>query len=98
MRVIAFKDHGAGNPRNERYVNEDFGVELANTVYALDATTIDLCLSMFPWAPFRSTKAAVKSLLDLSLRTGAMTKKLPKRGLPPMHPGRTSARGDFAGA
>src|SRR5271170_5381404 len=49
------------------YVHEDFGVELANTVYALDATTIDLCLSMFPWAPFRSTKAAVKlhTLLDL---------------------------------
>ena len=43
------------------------GVELANTVYALDATTIDLCLSMFPWAPIRSTKAAVKlhTLLDL---------------------------------
>ena len=33
------------------YVGEDFGVELANTVYALDATTIDLCLSMFPWSP-----------------------------------------------
>ena len=49
------------------YVDEDFGVELANTVYALDATTIDLCLSMFPWAAFRSTKAAVKlhTLLDL---------------------------------
>ena len=49
------------------YVGEDFGVELANTVYALDATTIDLCLSLFPWAPFRSTKAAVKlhTLLDL---------------------------------
>src|SRR5436189_3130477 len=49
------------------YVDEGFGVELANTVYALDATTIDLCLSMFPWAPFRSTKAAVKlhTLLDL---------------------------------
>jgi uncharacterized protein DUF4372/DDE family transposase len=49
------------------YADEDFGVELANTVYALDATTIDLCLSMFPWAPFRSTKAAVKlhTLLDL---------------------------------
>jgi hypothetical protein len=49
------------------YASEDFGVELANTVYALDATTIDLCLSMFPWAPFRSTKAAVKlhTLLDL---------------------------------
>ncbi len=49
------------------YVDEDFGVELANTVYALDATTIDLCLSMPPWAPFCSTKAAVKlrTLLDL---------------------------------
>ena len=49
------------------YVDEEFGVELANTVYALDATTIDLCLSMFPWAPFFSTKAAVKlhTLLDL---------------------------------
>ncbi len=43
------------------------GVELTNTVYALDSTTIDLCLSMFPWAAFRSTKAAVKmhTLLDL---------------------------------
>jgi hypothetical protein len=49
------------------YANEELGVELANTAYALDATTIDLCLSMFPWAPFRSTKAAVKlhTLLDL---------------------------------
>jgi len=43
------------------------GVELTETVYALDATTIDLCLSVFPWAPFRSTKAAIKlhTLLDL---------------------------------
>ena len=49
------------------YVGEDFGVELANTVYALDATTIDLCLSTFPWGLFRSTKAAVKlhTLFDL---------------------------------
>jgi len=49
------------------YVSEDFGLELANTVYALDSTTIDLCLSLFPWAHFRSTKAAVKmhTLLDL---------------------------------
>jgi hypothetical protein len=49
------------------YVDEPFGVDLANTVYALDATTIDLCLAVFPWAPFRSTKAAVKmhTLLDL---------------------------------
>jgi hypothetical protein len=49
------------------YCNDSFGVDLANTVYALDATTIDLCLSLFPWAPFRSTKAAIKlhTLLDL---------------------------------
>jgi hypothetical protein len=49
------------------YRDEPFGVELAHTVYALDATTIDLCLSVFPWASFRSTKAAVKlhTLLDL---------------------------------
>lgn len=49
------------------YVHEDIGAELYNTVYALDATTIDLCLSVFPWAHFRSTKAAVKlhTLLDL---------------------------------
>ena len=49
------------------YCNDSFGIELDNTVYALDATTIDLCLSLFPWAPFRSTKAAVRlhTLLDL---------------------------------
>ncbi len=51
----------------ELYKSEDFGVELDQTVYALDASTIDLCLSLFPWANFRSTKAAVKlhTLLDL---------------------------------
>jgi len=49
------------------YASDSFGVDLDETVYALDATTIDLCLSMFPWAPFRSTKAAIKlhTLLDL---------------------------------
>ncbi len=49
------------------YADEDLGLDLANTIYALDATTIDLCLSLFDWAPFRSTKAAVKmhTLLDL---------------------------------
>jgi hypothetical protein len=49
------------------YADESFGLDLKDTVYALDATTIDLCLSVFPWAPFRSTKAAVKlhTLLDL---------------------------------
>ena len=49
------------------YAKDHFGIDLDNTVYALDSTTIDLCLSMFPWAPFRSSKAAVKlhTLLDL---------------------------------
>jgi hypothetical protein len=49
------------------YAGESFGVDLKETVYALDASTIDLCLSVFPWAPFRSTKAAIKlhTLLDL---------------------------------
>ena len=49
------------------YADEDLGLDLSNTVYALDSTTIDLCLSLFPWAPFRTTKAAVKmhTLLDL---------------------------------
>jgi hypothetical protein len=49
------------------YASEPFGADLAQTVYALDSTTIDLCLSLFPWARFRSTKAAVKlhTLLDL---------------------------------
>ena len=42
-------------------------MELDNTVYALDSSTVDLCLSLFDWAPFRSTKAAIKlhTLLDL---------------------------------
>jgi Domain of unknown function (DUF4372)/Transposase DDE domain len=49
------------------YANDSLGLDLGNTVYALDATTIDLCLSVFPWAHFRTTKAAVKmhTLLDL---------------------------------
>lgn len=49
------------------YIDEDFGVELDQTVYALDSTTIDLSLSLFPWAAFRQTKAAIKlhTLLDL---------------------------------
>ena len=49
------------------YLHEDFGVEIDQTVYALDSSTIDLCLSVFPWAHFRKTKSAVKlhTLLDL---------------------------------
>ena len=49
------------------YCGEDLGLDLDNTVYALDSTTIDLCLSLFEWATFRTTKAAIKlhTLLDL---------------------------------
>jgi hypothetical protein len=49
------------------YAEEDLGLDLDNTIYALDASTVDLCLSVFPWALFRSTKSAVKlhTLLDL---------------------------------
>lgn len=49
------------------YAGEDLGLDLDNTVYALDSSTIDLCLSVFPWALFRSTKSGVKlhTLLDL---------------------------------
>jgi hypothetical protein len=49
------------------YKDDEFGVELDNTVYALDSTTIDLCLSLFPWAHFRRQKGAIKlhTLLDL---------------------------------
>lgn len=50
------------------YANEDFAVQIEQTVYALDSTTIDLCLSLFPWALFRNRKGAVKlhTLIDLS--------------------------------
>jgi hypothetical protein len=49
------------------YINDDFGLQLKETVYALDATIIDLCLSVFPWARFRKSKGAIKlhTLLDL---------------------------------
>jgi len=51
----------------ELYAKDDFGIELENTVYALDSTTIELCLSLFPWAQYSSTNAAVRmhTLLDL---------------------------------
>jgi hypothetical protein len=66
-RIYAdFAQHLIGIARR-LYADEPLAIELNDTVYALDSTTIDLCLSMFPWAPFRSTKAAVKmhTLLDL---------------------------------
>ena len=66
-RIYAdFAQHLIGIARR-LYADEPLAIELNDTVYALDWTTIDLCLSVFPWAPFRSTKAAVKmhTLLDL---------------------------------
>ena len=49
------------------YATDSFGVELKQTVYALDSTTIDLCLSLFPWAKFRKRKGAVKMHTPLDL-------------------------------
>ena len=51
----------------ELYAKEDFGLQLEHVAYAFDSTTIDLCLSLFPWAKFMKTKAAVKrhTLMDL---------------------------------
>ncbi len=66
-RIYAELAHRLIAQARKLYANEDLGLELTNTVYALDSTTIDLCLSVFPWAHFRTTKAAVKmhTLLDL---------------------------------
>ena len=50
------------------YRNDDFGVQLKQTAYAFDSTTIDLCLSLFPWARFRKTKGAIKLHTLLNLR------------------------------
>ena len=50
------------------YVDEDIGIDLEATIYALDSTTIDLCLSLFPWARFRKTKGAIKLHTLMNLR------------------------------
>jgi len=66
-RIYAKFAYSLINTTRALYINDDFGVELDQTVYALDSTTIDLCLSVFPWAKFRRTKGAIKlhTLLDL---------------------------------
>jgi hypothetical protein len=66
-RIYADLAHGLIVQARRLYADDDLGVALAETAYALDATTIDLCLSLFPWARFRRTKAAIKmhTLLDL---------------------------------
>jgi hypothetical protein len=56
------------NQARPLYADDDFGVDLENTVYALDATTIDLCLSLFPWAKFEKSKGAIKLHTALDLR------------------------------
>lgn len=65
-----WEDLAKGLMRKARtlYAGEDLGLELANTVYALDSTTIDLSLTLFPWADFRSTKAGIKMHTQLDLR------------------------------
>jgi hypothetical protein len=66
-RIYADLAHSLIRIARKLYASDSFVLELENTVYALDATTIDLCLSMFPWANFRQTKGAIKlhTLLDL---------------------------------
>ncbi|MGH7929823.1 MAG: IS4 family transposase [Candidatus Binatia bacterium] len=66
-RIYAEFAHALIRTARRLYAKDSLSVDLAETVYALDATTIDLCLSLFPWAKFRTTKAAVKlhTLLDL---------------------------------
>ena len=65
-----WEDLAKGLMRKARvlYAGEDLGLELENTVYALDSTTIDLSLSLFPWGNFRSTKAGIKMHTQLDLR------------------------------
>jgi len=66
-RIYADFAHILINIARKLYATEDFGVELKQAAYTLDSTTIDLCLSLFPWAKFRKHKAAVKihTLMDL---------------------------------
>ncbi len=66
-RIYADFAHILINIARPLYAEEDLGIDLENTVYALDSTTISLCMSVFPWALFRSTKSAVKlhTLMDL---------------------------------
>lgn len=66
-RIYADLAHSLIPVARSLYLDEDFGIELDQAAYALDATTIDLCLTLFPWAEFRQTKSAIKlhTLLDL---------------------------------
>ena len=67
-RIYADFTQGLIRTARDLYVNEPLAVDLANTVYALDATIIDLCLSVFPWAHYRRQDAAIKLHTQLDLR------------------------------
>jgi hypothetical protein len=67
-RIYADFAQGLITTARSLYAKDDFGLQLEQTVYALDATTIDLCLSLFPWAKFRKSKGAVKMHMLLDLR------------------------------
>jgi len=67
-RIFADFAHVLIGQATELYGNEDIGIKLREAAYALDSTTIDLCLSLFPWAKFRRTKAAIKLHTLLFLR------------------------------
>ncbi len=72
-RIYADFAHGLITRARSLYAHEDFGVQLEQAVYAFDATTIDLCLSLFPWARFRQHKGAIKLHTLLDLRGGIPT-------------------------
>ena len=67
-RIYADFTQGLIRTARALYLDDPLAVDLANTVYALDATVIDLCLSVFPWARYRSTDAGVKLHAQLDLR------------------------------
>ena len=67
-RIFSDFAHVLIEQATQLYANEPFGAELKQAAYALDSTTIDLCLSLFPWAKFRRRKAAIKLHTLLALR------------------------------
>jgi IS4 transposase len=67
-RIYADFAHVLIGTARELYASEDFGLQITQAAYALDSTTIDLCLSLFPWASFRQQKGAIKLHTEMDLR------------------------------
>ena len=67
-RIYADFAHVLIGIARELYASEDFGLQITQAAYALDSTTIDLCLSLFPWASFREQKGAIKLHTEMDLR------------------------------